>query len=107
MLYSHIQRVKFIQLSVDRYTFNKILAHRLFEFNLEKNADWEQKIIDDNKFIRFKCADWYIDATIQRIITKDCFTILIGDIIDWDKSNKQRVWSEKQKLAHSKNKKPD
>lgn len=74
--------------------FDKIFDKKLFEINLESNTQWQQKLSEENKFIRFKFNESYMDLTIRKILFKTEYTILLGDIIDY---NRPDFYQEKVK----------
>jgi len=86
-MYFHIEKIKFIKIPVETKTFTKIINQHLNEINLEKNKQWKKTLKEENQFIRFTNSDHYADRKIIKIISKEHFTILLGEMIDCSKKN--------------------
>lgn len=83
-MFSRIEKVKFILLKIDKKKFNQIFKFKIIQIKLPNNAEWQQKLLEKNEFIRFKHKEWYMDITIRKIVLKKSYIIYLGNIIDYN-----------------------
>lgn len=82
---NHVERVKFISLTINEKTFDSILKHKIPNILVENTPEWREKCQQPNEFIRFKQDEFYMDLRIVKISYKDPISIYIGEILDCNK----------------------
>ncbi len=86
--FRHVGKTEHIKADLNVKDFEEIFKRKKFEYEVPKNVEWADIMIQDNKFIRFTCSaknEWYMDLTITRIIIKNNFIINLGEVIDYNK----------------------
>lgn len=81
-MYSHIERVKFISLDVDRYLFVQLFKRKKVKIIVAKDKICVVKLTQANEFIRFKNGDDYLDIKIVEVIINEDYWIKLGTIVD-------------------------
>ena len=94
-MYYHIEKELYIKVDVELKTFNKTLRRKLNEINVPKNKAWIDITKRENKFIRLSNNGSYIDLEIRKILFSDNITIMLGDIIDFDRQKQHKYINKK------------
>lgn len=96
-MYYHIKKDLYIKVEVPLKTFNKTLQRKLNEINVPNSKAWRDIVKRENKFIRLTNQGSYIDLNIRKIINNDNITIMMGDIIDFDRQKQHSYINTKTK----------
>lgn len=83
-MYYHIEKAKYLKISVEKKTFKLLHNRKLLEINLQKTENI-LPALKEHEFIRAVWNDCYIDLAIARIIETDNIVVKLGCIIDYYK----------------------